>query len=34
MDANHVIISKGFRFLLVALAPYIAWELKAEYGKN
>ncbi len=34
MEANHIVISKGFRFLLAALAPYIARELKAEYGKN
>ena len=34
MGANYEIISKGFRFLLAALAPYIARELRAEYGKN
>ena len=34
MEANYEIISKGFRFLLTALAPFIARELKAEYGKT
>lgn len=33
-EANHEIISKGFRFLLSGIAPYITKELKAEYGKN
>jgi len=34
MDQNHVLVSKGFRFLLSALAPYIARELQIEYGNN
>lgn len=34
MENNHVNVSKGFRFLLKALAPYIANELRSEYGEN
>ena len=34
MEANHLIISKGFRYLLAGIGPYIARELKAEYGKD
>lgn len=34
MDGNHTLISKGFRSLLSALAPYIARELQIEFGEN
>ena len=34
MDNNHTQVSKSFRILLSALAPYIARELVNEYGKN
>jgi len=34
VENNHVNVSKGFRFLLKALAPYIANELRSEYGEN
>jgi|HigsolmetaAR203D_1030402.scaffolds.fasta_scaffold02416_4 hypothetical protein len=34
MDQNHVLVSKGFRFLLNAFAPYIARELQIEFGNN
>lgn len=32
MENNHVNVSKGFRILLKALAPYIANELRSEFG--
>lgn len=31
---NHTLITKGFRHLLQAIAPYIAFELANTYGKN
>jgi len=34
VENNHVNVSKGFRLLLKALAPYIANELRNEYGGN
>ena len=34
MANNHVQVSQGFRILLGALAPYIARELKIEYGDD
>ena len=34
MDNNHELVSRGFRYLLSALAPYIARELQIEYGNN
>lgn len=34
MENNHTVISQGFRYLLEALAPYIARELEIEYGEN
>lgn len=34
MEANHLIISTGFRYLLAGIGPYIARELKAEHGED
>ena len=34
MENNHTVISQGFRYLLEALAPYIARELEIEYGEK
>ncbi len=34
MQENHVIISQGFRVLLEAFAPYIASELRVEFGDD
>lgn len=34
MDSNHTQVSQGFRILLGALAPYMAREFRAEFGKE
>ncbi len=33
-QSNQAIVGEGFRFLLEALAPYIAMELQRSYGNN
>ncbi len=34
MANNHMQVSQGFRILLGALAPYIARELRTEFGDD
>lgn len=34
MSDNHVLVTKGFRLLLGALAPYLAREFQTEFGSN
>jgi hypothetical protein len=34
MGKNHLQVSRGFRILLKAMAPYVAGELMAEHGDD
>lgn len=34
MSQNHELVSRGFRSLLMAFAPYVCAMLKAQYGEN
>lgn len=34
MGNNHTHVSKGFRTLLGAMAPYLAREFRTEFGKD